>query len=367
MLKQFKVKNCKGFEDEICLDFTSSAEYNFNNHLIKNNLVNKALIYGQNGSGKSNLGYAIFDITNHLTDKDKPKNVIGYTNGNLQSKVAEFSYTFQFDNEDIKYEYGKTSPSNLVYERLYIRNKLSAYYDYRTGESHIENIKGAETLNVEIPSTTMSFIRYIYRNCVIDNKSSFASMMKFVQKMVRFSSSPRQSESSDYGNLLQSFAGIIEQDNALRKFERFLMDNHLNYNLEFKKDLLEDVKVLTAKFKYNEYPFSAVCSSGTGALLLFFCWALQFNKVSFLYMDEFDAFYHFETSEYILKYINSESNIQSIVTTHNTVLMSNKVTRPDCTFIISNGKIHSLPKCTDKEIREAHNLEKMYRGGSFSG
>ena len=64
--------------------------------------------------------------------------------------------------------------------------------------------------------------------------------------------------------------------------------------------------------------------------------------------------------------LNGRKNFQSIVTSHNTYLMSNRLTRPDCTFILSSdGVIRSLAVCTDKELREAHNMEKMYREGVF--
>ena len=65
MLKKFSVKNFRGFIDEICFDFTAKA-YEFNQQIIKNGLVNKAIVYGKNGIGKSNIGEAIFDIIYHF-------------------------------------------------------------------------------------------------------------------------------------------------------------------------------------------------------------------------------------------------------------------------------------------------------------
>ena len=76
--------------------------------------------------------------------------------------------------------------------------------------------------------------------------------------------------------------------------------------------------------------------------------------------------YHYETAELIFKAINDQKNMQSIVTSHNTYLMRNSITRPDCCFILTDGKVCSLSECTAKEIREAHNLEKMYRNGAFT-
>ena len=70
MLKRFEVENFKGFENNIVLDL-SAREYAFNKNMVVNNVVNKAIIYGKNGVGKSSLGIALFDITSHLTDKER--------------------------------------------------------------------------------------------------------------------------------------------------------------------------------------------------------------------------------------------------------------------------------------------------------
>ena len=89
------------------------------------------------------------------------------------------------------------------------------------------------------------------------------------------------------------------------------------------------------------------------------------NKIKFVFIDEFDANYHFDLSANIIELLNSKKNLQTIITTHNTYLMSNRLTRPDCTFIITPEKITSLANATDKELREAHNIEKLYREGHF--
>ncbi len=56
---------------------------------------------------------------------------------------------------------------------------------------------------------------------------------------------------------------------------------------------------------------------------------------------------------------------QVILTTHNTSLMSNDLLRPDCYFLMYKDKINPLSELTDKELRLAHNIEKMYRAGAF--
>ena len=58
---------------------------------------------------------------------------------------------------------------------------------------------------------------------------------------------------------------------------------------------------------------------------------------------------------------------QVILTTHNVSVMSNDILRPDCYFVMSKTEVSPLYLKTSKELREAHNLGKMYKAGSFNG
>ena len=55
-----------------------------------------------------------------------------------------------------------------------------------------------------------------------------------------------------------------------------------------------------------------------------------------------------------------ESNCQVIMTSHNTSIMSNDVLRPDCYFELSKDLITPFSSMTKKELRQSHNLEKIY-------
>jgi AAA15 family ATPase/GTPase len=70
--------------------------------------------------------------------------------------------------------------------------------------------------------------------------------------------------------------------------------------------------------------------------------------------------------------LNEQTHFQTILTTHNTSLLSNELSRPDCSFIMHRSvendetiQISSLSNLTEREIRKVHNLEKMYRSGAF--
>jgi AAA15 family ATPase/GTPase len=90
MLRKFKVSNFKSFEKDFELDLTQVNGYEFNKNAIHNGIVNHAIIYGQNGVGKSNLALAIFDIIGHLTDKER--NEAAYKNYQNAYCSAEETY-----------------------------------------------------------------------------------------------------------------------------------------------------------------------------------------------------------------------------------------------------------------------------------
>ena len=98
---------------------------------------------------------------------------------------------------------------------------------------------------------------------------------------------------------------------------------------------------------------------------MFYYWLLQLEKVSFVFIDEFDAFYHNNLAEAVVKELLKLPRTQSLLTTHNTDIMTNDLLRPDCYLRIQNGRIKSFSESTQKELRKAHNLQKMYNAGAF--
>ena len=97
MLAKFAVKNFRGFTDRIELDLTRHSNYSFNAFAIKDGIIKNGIIYGPNGSGKTNFGLAIFDIVNHLSQKWKKQDYyVNFTFAGNQDLIVEFEYTFIF-------------------------------------------------------------------------------------------------------------------------------------------------------------------------------------------------------------------------------------------------------------------------------
>lgn len=369
MLIEFKVEGFKNFEKELVFDLSKTRNYNFNENAIKDGIVKTGLIYGINGSGKSNLGSAIFDIILHLTDKEKLISLYNhYLNLSNSNIIAKFYYKFKFGNDILEYEYQKDKPQNLVSEVLKINDLLISDYSYITNEAEL-NLEGTENLNKNLNGNNISFIKYINNNINPEPstkqfkiKEIISTFLKFVDNMLLFSSLD--------GNFYQGFkkgGGSISEEiinrGKLKDFENFLKEAGIDYKL-IEKKIGKDRRIY-CKFRSGEVDFFEIASKGTCSLTLLYSWLIGLDEVSFVFIDEFDAFYHVNLAKRLVEEL-LKLNVQAILTTHDITIMTNDLLRPDCYFVLSEGKIKSLPDLTEKELRQAHNLEKMYRAGAFN-
>ena len=325
MLKKFSVENFKGFQDKITFEIGSPSNYSFNSEIIENGCVTKGIIYGINSSGKSNLGLAIFDIITHLTEKQKLLlSYDFYLNMSGRKSFAEFEYTFL--------------------------------------------LEGSDTLNASIKNESpISRVKYVNNNSILtDNvqNQAFKKFMDFVDRMLLFYSL----DSRGYEGFMNGSEGIAEgivNSGRVQDFQEFLKENDIDYKLYGCE--VDGRKAIYCHFENKDADFFKIASTGTRSLALFYYWYIRMEKASFVFIDEFDAFYHFELAESVQRHLKKMSGVQIFTTTHNTDLMSNDLLRPDSYFLLENNRIKAISELTEKELRQAHNLQKMYKAGAFSG
>ena len=192
MLAQFSVTNFKGFNSKFIFNLNEASGYTFNNESVDNGIVKHSIIYGQNGVGKSNLGLAIFDLVRHLTDLHfNEKNYSAYLNALNENDCADFHYEFLINSEKVTYIYSKSDYKTIFSEEFYINDKLLVSINRAINNNATVNLKGAENLKKELENPSLSILKYIRNNTVLDKTPEneiFSEFYKFIDGLLFFRS-----------------------------------------------------------------------------------------------------------------------------------------------------------------------------------
>lgn len=363
MLKKFAVTNFRGFKDRIEWDLSKPSNYAFHQEAVCDGIIKNGIIYGPNGAGKSNFSLAIFDIENHLTQKEKKLDY--YANfayaGHGDEPVC-FEYTFQFGKDEVSYNYDKNSNGTLVKETLVVNGK-EVFYKKDTDFRIIDDYPLNDSIKKDIinNANNLSIVNFLLTSFPLAKTHYLIELQDFVNRMLWF----RSLKANEYLGLqagnTQIDTYIIEQ-NLVDDFHDFLLSVS-EQDFKFVKPAPGD-KMLICDIDGVKIPFSTIISTGTQSLQVLYYWFTHLDKASFVFIDEFDAFYHFRLSFEVCKRLFARK-CQLFTSSHNTYLMTNDLLRPDCNFILNNNRIKPLSECTGKELRFANNIEKLYRGGAF--
>lgn len=364
MLKLFEVTGFKNFGDTIRLDFSDVRDYRFNDACIINGLLGKVIVYGKNAVGKTNLGLALFDIVGHLTTNNVTPGLYDYyLSTSSKTDYAEFRYIFSFSNGEVDYRYRKDDKQTLIYESAFIDGEQLFAYDYR---KKVGDLRGLETL---VPTLNLSFrgndsiLRFAITNSSLVDNHPLYQMQRFIFRMLWFRSLD-ENRYIGYKAKSNDYLDFIFEGDMVRELEEFLHRAGIQEKLVGRKDADGSWRLYFDK--PNPLPFFKAASSGTKALYTFFYWYKTAPDVSLMFIDEFDAFYHFELAETIVEMLERMPGFQTILTSHNTNLLSNRIMRPDCFFILTQEGLTSFANATGRELREGHNLEKLYKSGEFN-
>lgn len=370
MLKKFTVKNYKNFKDEISLDFSKIAGYQFNKDCLSMGLIGKMLIYGRNATGKTNFGKALLDIKILLYGMFRNAENSVLINADSQEDTAKFIYEFQFGNDEVIYKYSRFANTDLCDEELSINGKAIFKCDFKNNKFDFQGLSiiSAETVNTNRyliqDNDVLSFLRWLINNTSFSYNSVLIKLSEYVNKMDLITVGNNRIESStiDYSKFFEDLKNPVH----LQNFEDFLNLMGIECKLVLKE--LPDGQVELYFDHKKLVPFYSTASSGTLALTnLYQKIVSKAVESSLVYLDEFDAFYHYEMAEKLISFFKTKyPKCQFIMTSHNTNLMTNKIMRPDCLFILSSrGTLTALCDATERELREGHNLEKMYISGEF--
>lgn len=355
MLKRFTVSNYKNFKDEISLDFSKIGEYSFNADCLS-----IRLIYGRNATGKTNFGRGLLDIKSLLCGMQSS----GLIN---EDGAAKFKYEFKFGNDEVVYKYSRFANTELCDEELYINGEAIFKFDFKNSKFDFQGLSiiSAKTVNMnrylnndEMDNEyVLPFLRWLINNTALSDDSVLIQLFEYVRKMGMIT----VGNDLLYSN--RNFLENLKNPVYLHNFEDFL--NLMGIECKLVLQELPDGQAELYFSHKKLVPFYSAASSGTLALTSLYQKIV--SNLSLIYIDDFAAFYHYEMAEKLIYYFKDKyPECQLIMTSHNTNLMTNKIMRPDCLFILSSrGTLTALCDATERELREGHNLEKMYIRGEF--
>ena len=366
MLVKFAVNGYRGFERRIEWDLTKVRGYEFNPSAIKDGAIKNGIIYGHNGSGKSNFSLAVFDIVNHLSQKwKKPDYYSNFVFAGSPHALVDFEYTFVFDGKPLEYKYSKTRRGVLQKESLFFGGEEVFSRDHSSlwVNAALFPIEEERKQSLSKNANNVSVANFLLSAYPLEEGHFLIRLQDFANSMLWF----RCLEEREFIGLEDRIYIIDEyilEKGLEEDFQAFLKETS-GQEFSFCKGQGGE-KRLFCSIGGGLARFHDIASTGTHSLTLLYFWIKRMEDASLVFIDEFDAFYHVELSRAVCKRLFSLAKPQVFLTTHNTRLLANDLLRPDCNFLLENNEIRALHDCTEKELRQGNNMEKLYRGGEFA-
>ncbi len=413
MLLQFSVNNYRSIKDTVTFSMLSSSKNENSFKGKKYNLLNSAVIYGANASGKSNLLRAMAFMGRIVLNKTKviqSTDTLPHDPFRLNSSTQDASSTFEivFFIDETKYRYGFELDSTTVYsEWLYADEKgkeAKLFYRDSEDEEYVNKHKFKEgnrffddkKLEINIlPNQLLiwecdrtkdgiiskSILKWFSRFNLIDGLDHGGYISYTIKKM----------EDSTFKNEMINLvktADIGINDIVLQEEE---LPKEFFENSPFSEEFIQDmiaakgnkipiVKTFHAIFDENNNEigkeiFELDDEESLGTRKFFKMSApilntLQEGKI--LMIDELDASLHPMLTRHLIKLFHDKSintkNAQLIFATHDTNLLKPQIFKRDQIWFTEKDKygstdVYALSEI--KNVRKTEDFESQYIQGKY--
>lgn len=398
MLLEFSCKNHKSIKNEVLFSLLASKD-TFNDEYLYDykdlKILKSSVVYGANGSGKSNFIDAIYFMKLLVSNSINLQPGMGmpYTPHKLNGTGSESFYSVQFVKNGIRYAYGFSVEQMLVKEEYlyYFPNGRQAKIFDRTGMTFEEGSKFKGKFNsckdVLKPNRLMiscaanftniaeveDAFRFFSEDLVIYTNANQENWMQY--SLYQFNSNPEIKKLAlsfmrDIGVDIQDIKINIEES-AFPQSElpEFLSDEYKN------KLRMTPLQKITASVVYPGFETDLFTeeSKGIQKLFAFLCPFLDIiSKGKILICDELETSLHESLLYTLLKTflsLEGKEQPQIIFTTHDTSLLSLDLFRRDQIWFT---ELNSLNRSTElyslaeiKSVRKDENYGKGYISGRY--
>ncbi|MFA7083486.1 MAG: ATP-binding protein [Arcobacteraceae bacterium] len=413
MLLQFSVSNYRSIKDTITFSMLASLKNENSFKIKKYNLLNSAVIYGANASGKSNLLRAMAFMGRIVLNKTKviqSTDTLPHDPFRLNSSTQDASSTFEivFFIDEIKYRYGFELDTTTVYaEWLYADEKgkeAKLFYRDSEDENYVNPQKFKEgfrffdskKLEIDILPNQLfiwecdrtkdgviskSILKWFNNLNLIDgldHRGYISYTMKKMEDLTFRNEILKLVKTADIG--IETIT-IEEEEVPLDMIEK------MSLPMDLKEEILKDgglksVSINTYHKKFDENNneigteiFELDDEESLGTRKFFKMSApilntLQEGKI--LIIDELDASLHPMLTKHLIKLFSNKDintkNAQLIFVTHDTNLLKPEIFKRDQIWFTEKDKYGSTTLYSILEIkgvRANDDFEKQYIQGKY--
>ncbi len=398
MLLEFTCSNHKSIRDEILFSTLAGKDMSHDERLVDiagSKVLKSAVIYGANGSGKSNLVNAISFVKQLVINSitHQPGQGIRQTPHKLEGLKKESTYRIQFSINDIRYVFGFSLKETLVKDEYlyYFPNGRQTKIFERKGNSFTAGSKFRGKFNsckdVLKPNRLLlscaanfssvaevaAVFKFFVDDLVIYNLENQEIWMNYSLHQIH---SNKKIKNAVITLLKELDTGIKDINVKIDKksldastLPDFLSD-------DFKKVLLkEKFDNISAKVIYDNFETNLIMEESTGIKKLFGILCPLIDIISngkVLICDELESSLHESLVYELVKLfvtLRADSQAQLIFTTHETGLLNLDLFRRDQIWFTemkrSDRSTDLFSLAEIKNVRRDENIEKGYISGKY--
>ena len=397
MLLEFKCSNHRSIKEKVKFSMIAGSD-NTSEELLKEfgrfRVLRSAVIYGANGSGKSNFIHALSFMRDLVSNSinHQPGQGVFQARHKLSTEETPSEYSIQFVRNDIRYAYGFSVKQNLIQdEYLYYFPKGRQIKIFERNGLEIkpgDRYKGMFDVSVSILKDNRLFL-----SCA----ANYSNIKEIEEAFIFFNTdiviyNPRINNWTEYS------IELMQNNNMIKKvfvdILRALGTGAKDVKVKLKKiklaDLQQELQLpdalknlleaqegnrVEAKIVYDQFEVDLMTEESTGVKRLFqmICPIIDIlNKGKILICDELEASLHksviFQIVQ-LFQHYQKDKFAQLIFSTHDTSLLDTDLFRRDQVWFT---QLNTKERATDlyslfeiKNVRKSENLEKGYVSGKY--